>query len=170
MTRLPREVGFDIAVIARLCIADGADGSPPEVLFEERAAYARDLAEEYEAMVEADYLAAEDSTTVGLPERPNMVTREIGKVSRQLADLERYRDQLIVVARGLASAPATARAVAQQTRLSHSTVVRMVTPEAIAEVSATVAPLVEQLLEEMEPGEAPGFYLRLRSAAEAGRR
>jgi hypothetical protein len=132
---------------------------------EERNDYARDLAEQYQAMVEADYLAAEDFA--GLPERPNMVIRELGRVSRQLADLERYRDQLIVVARALASTPATARAVAQQTGLSHSTVVRMVTPEALAEVAAGVAPLVDQLLEEMEPGEAPAFYLRLRSAAKA---
>ena len=39
----------------------------------------------------------------------------------------------------------------------------------LADVSARVAPLVEQALEGIEPGEAPGFYLRLRSVAEAAR-
>ena len=165
MLKLPREVWFDIAVITRLRLPDEPDGPPPEVLIEERNDYARDLADQYQAMVEADYLEADD--VAGLPERPNMVAFELAKVSRRLADLERYRDQLIVVARALASTPITARAVAQQTGLSHSTVVRMVTPKALADVSASVAPLAEQALDDIEPGEAPAFYLRLRSVAEA---
>ena len=43
----------------------------------------------------------------------------------------------------------------------------MVTPKALADVSASVAPLAEQALDDIEPGEAPAFYLRLRSVAEA---
>ena len=97
---------------------------------------------------------------------PDPLTEELRWLGNQLEWMEAYRDRLIVFARSLASDTVPARTIGKCTRLSHSTIVRMTTDAAIAEVAKTVAPVAYDFLHRdgYDPRDDPEFYRRLRAA------
>jgi hypothetical protein len=101
-------------------------------------------------------------------EPPDPLEMELRWVGDQLASLEAYRDRLIVFARSFASDSVPVRTIGQHTRLSHSTVVRMITEEAIANIAGVVGPIAHRYLEgDFDPRDDPEFYRRLRAAVSA---
>jgi Mg2+ and Co2+ transporter CorA len=105
------------------------------------------------------------------PDPPNPLESELMWVGDQLARLESYRDRLIVFARSFASDTVPVRTIGQHTGLSHSTVVRMITEEAIEDIAPIVGAVAEKYLtNDLDPRDDPDLYRRLRSAVNAGAR
>ena len=95
---------------------------------------------------------------------PDPVVMELRWVGDQLEWLEAYRDRLIVFARSFASDTVPVRTIGRCTRLSHSTVVRMITEDAVAEIGPFVSPVAHKYLEgDFDPRDDPEFYRRLRA-------
>ena len=171
-----RRVTYDAAVMARLRFPmpdpasdddDIADAVRDDI-WQQREQYARELTEGYNELVTSSYLAADSDGSAPGP-APSVVATELGLVSARLKELEEYRDRLIVYARSLASTPVPARAVAASTEMSHSTIVRMATAEAIADIAVEASPAAADVLQDFDPREDPQFYLRLQYAANADR-
>ena len=172
------KVRYDVEVMARLRYPmpdpAGPDDDPEtddlvrEDVWEDRRRYARELTEDYDQWVENSYLAA-DAEGVVPAAPPGVLAMEISRVSDQLAALEAFRDRLLVYARSLAAQPVPARALAKRTGLSHSTIVRMTTAEAIADVATEAAPAAHNALADVDPRDDPQFFLRLQYAAHHGR-
>lgn len=99
-------------------------------------------------------------------ELPDPLTEELRWVGDQMAWMEAYRDRLIVFARSLASDTVPARTIGKCTRLSHSTIVRMTTDAAVADIAKTVAPVAFDFLHRdgYDPRDDPEFYRRLKAA------
>jgi hypothetical protein len=168
-----KRVDYDIEVMARLRYpmraADHVD--PPEAadlareaIWVDRERYAKDLVHDHEDRVEHEYLIAEAlDDDPGPP--PNVIMSELSNVSGQITDLEDYRERLLVFARTLASKPLSARKLAESTGLSHSTIVRMATAEAIAEIAAEAGAVAAGVLQDLDPQDDPQLYLRLQGAS-----
>jgi hypothetical protein len=105
------------------------------------------------------------------PDPPNPLESELMWVGDQLARLEAYRDRLIVFARSFASDTVPVCTIGRHTGLSHSTVVRMITEEAIADIAPIVGRVAEKYLtKDLDPRDDPDLYRRLRSAVNASSR
>lgn len=167
-----KRVKYDIAVMARLCFPmpepdDTDSDEEPESIWEYRRQFEEDTQLAYDEWVTTEYLEAKGSEPGDLPDP---LTNELGRVSVRLRALETYRDRLIVFARTLASEPVPARTLGRCTGLSHSTIVRMVTPEAIADVATEAAPAAAELLgENFDPRDDPELYLRLQFASRSSK-
>jgi hypothetical protein len=166
-----KRTAYDIQVMARLRypmpVRDedewGADEAE-EAAWEARQRYAEELSREYEDMVENEYLAAEARDEIPGPP-PNLIEAELASVSGQIEALEEYRERLLVFARTLSSDLLSARRLAQCTGLSHSTIVRMATDEAIAEVAAEASVVATETLRDVDRRDDPQLFLRLQGAA-----
>ena len=165
---------YDIAVMARLRypmpapVDPDVDEAAREAVWEDRRQFAEEQEEEYENLLSNAYLTAEVGGD-GPGRLPDLITSELAGVARQLQLLEEYRDRLIVFARSLASRPVPARTLGSATGVSHSTIVRMATAEAIADVAMEAGPAAADTLQDLDPRDDPEFYLRLQHAVSIAR-
>lgn len=166
-----KRIDYDIQVMARLRypmpVAEpddwGADEAA-EAIWRDRERYAEELAQEYEDLVENEYLAAEANDWAPGP-APSVILTELANVSGQIDALEAYRERLLVFARTLSSETFSARKLAECTGLSHSTVVRMATDEAIAAIVAEAGAIAADTLRDFDRRDDPQLFLRLQGAA-----
>jgi hypothetical protein len=171
-------VQYDVTVMARLRypmpnlarpdddpeVDPDVDDAVRDSVWDDRQRYAKELTDDYDGWVESIYLSADaEGEAPGPP--PSVLAIELERVAIQLTTLETYRDRLLVYARSLASKPVTARALASRTGLSHSTIVRMTTSEAVADVATEAGPAAADVLADFDPRDDPQFYLRLQYAA-----
>lgn len=166
-----KRMAYDIEVMARLRYPMPAAGPDDwgadetrEAVWEDRRRYAEELAREYEDLVENEYLAAEANDWAPGP-APSLILTELASVSGQIEALEAYRERLLVFARTLASETHSARKLAECTGLSHSTIVRMATDEAIAEIVAEAGAVAADTLRDFDRRDDPQLFLRLQGAA-----
>jgi hypothetical protein len=170
--RATKRVQYDAAVMARLRFPmpdslqpdSDADEAARDAVWDDREQYAREAVEEYDNLVTNAYLAAE-ALGEATGSAPSVLASELEKVSARLRALEEYRDRLIVFARTLASEPVPARTLAARTGLSHSTILRMATPEAIADIAVEAGPAAAAALEDVDPREDPQLFVRLHYTA-----
>ena len=174
-------VRYDIAVMARLrfplpspASTTGIESSEAarDAAWEERTRFADAVERAYDERLANEYLEFDEDESP--PALPNVLAEELTSVSRELHTLEEYRDRLIVFARTLASETVPARALAARTGLSHSTIVRMATQEAVADVGVEAGPVAANTLKDLDARQDPELYRRLqhaaRLAAEGGER
>jgi hypothetical protein len=161
---------YDVNVMARLRFPM-PDRDEREVLDEEREEVyenRRAFVEHHLDEVENQIVEVVRRTQAGdgiVGSTPEPLVEELAWVGQQLSMLETYRDRLIVFARTLASETVPARTIGRSTSLSHSTIVRMVTPEAIADIASEASAAAYAALHSgWEPRDDPEFYLRLNAA------
>lgn len=107
-----------------------------------------------------------------LPDYPDLVLDELRSVADQIAELERYRDRLLIFARLFAVQPHAARSLANVVGLSYSTILRNADEQDVAYVQAEAQRQAASLLSNGE-GRPAGIsnpseleaYQRLRALA-----
>ncbi|GAA3623662.1 hypothetical protein [Microlunatus ginsengisoli] len=161
------ETWYDLSVLTMLRYPAPHDEDPvaEEVVDDQRRDYFNDAVEAYLRDIEHSWSEYDDGTDRGSFEPPDVVLDELQATAARIADLQNYLNELIIYARLFAAEPATARTVAEVTGLSHSTIVRMATPELIAQVAARVQPVARTQLQALQPATNPLFYRRLATLA-----
>lgn len=154
---------YDMSVMARLRIPRSKPSSPEEdeTLGLEREQFVEALRDWYEQVVEGHYLEAEAAgERPGRP--PSVVAQEVASISRQIEQLVTYRDQLLVFGRSLASEVVPARHLAARSGISHSTIVRMASDDAIEELAVVAGPVAALALEYLNFQDDPELHARMR--------
>lgn len=132
--------------------------------------YASDLAAHHVGRVEGwiDTVELDDG---GEPtqEYPSLILAELAYTAREIAQMEEYRDRLLVFARLFAFDPKSSRQIAQVAGLSYSSVLRAATDEHTEQVEqvarSEAAQLVRQLHATRTNPHVMETYARLRAIA-----
>ena len=166
--KISDETWYDLTMLTTLLYPDADDEDDPgyqEGLDDLRQDHFNDAVEAYLYGVENSWEAYDGDPDNAPFEPPDPVLSELKSTASRIAGLQRYLNKLIIYARLFAAEPATARTVAEVTGLSHSTIVRMATPELIAHVAAQVQPIARAQLNALQPATNPLFYRRLATIA-----
>jgi hypothetical protein len=160
---LSDEATYDIAVMARLRFPD--DGESHQLGIEEqRDEFIQEIVEAYESDFSRSWTAFDEDEGHSF-DPPDPLLDELSRTAAQISRLTAYLDKLIVYARLFAADTSSARTIAEHTGVSHSTIVRMATPELIAAVATQAQAVAQSRIKNVEPLRNPIFYRRLATVA-----
>jgi hypothetical protein len=164
---ISEETWYDLQVLAKLNhpYPDDADPAEEEVIDDARRDYLEGAVKAYLHQIEHSWSEFDDASENAAFDPPDAVLDELRSTAARIAGLQTYLNELIIYARLFAAEPATARTVAQVTGLSHSTIVRMATPDLIAQVARQAQPVARARMEALKPAVNPLFYRRLAAIA-----
>jgi hypothetical protein len=160
---LSDEATYDISVMARLRFPDD-DDSAQLGIEEQRNEFVRETVEAYESDFSRSWTASEEDEGHSF-DPPDPLLDELSRTASQISWLTAYLDKLVVYARSFAAETSSARTIAEHTGVSHSTIVRMATPELIAAVATQAQSVAQSRMKNLEPIRNPIFYRRLATIA-----
>lgn len=166
MDNISDEAWYDILVIARLRYPYGEEGTE-EGTEDQRRAFVEEFLDNYQRAFDQSWAMFEEDALRASFDPPDAVLDELSRAAQELAEISSYLDKLIMFARAFAAQTSTTRVIADVTGVSHSTVVRMATPELVAWVSAQAQQVAETQMKGVEPVKNPVFYQRLVGLAAA---
>lgn len=167
---------YEAEVIGRLRYRPRPADDDPEIVQESAQAaaeaaleYATDIAATHVDRVQEwiDTVDHEDEGAVS--EYPSLVLEELAYTASRIADMEAYRDRLLIFARLFAFDPRSSRQIAQVAGLSYSSVLRAATDEDTDDVqriaASEAADFVRQLHASRTNPQLMETYARLRAIA-----